>query len=73
MNRKAHKAGDAEPGDVEGDHPDQQGRAQADGDPDDTEDGPQQGGRSVLLRDEVHDDHHQERMRDVVGQDRCGR
>src|SRR5262249_7583627 len=47
--------------------------AQADGDPHDAQDGPEQGGCRVLLRDEVHDDHHHERMRHVVAQDGDGR
>src|SRR5262249_51036708 len=69
---KGDEAGDTQPGDVEDDHPGQQGRAEAERDTGHAKDGAQKRCGGVFLGDEVHHDHHHEGERDAMGQDRGG-
>src|SRR5439155_885728 len=67
------EARDTQPGDIESHHPREQRGAQAERHARHGEDGAEQCRGGVLLGDEIHHDHHDERVRDAMGQDRDGR
>ena len=50
--------------------PGEEGQSQTDGDADDTQNRSDQCGGRVLLRDQIHDDHDEEPVGNMVGQNR---